>query len=815
LMAKETERLARGSPHPVIAAGSTGTVPATARLLQVIASLPNGTVVLPGLDKSLDEESWATLAEHPEHPQAGMAELSRKLGVRRDEVATVPGSEPDAVSRARLYLASEALRPAESTEHWQQFLAAEELSPEGRASFANALAGMRFVVAPNAHDEAEAIALILRSCIETPGKTAALVTPDRVLARRVAARLKRYDLAIDDSAGVLVARTVPGAFLDLVLGAFEKDVAPPELMALLKHPLALLGRRPEQARDAARLLERGAFRDVYVGQGLAGARAALEDGREEEKRGRLKLSDQERQAALRLVADLEAAFAPLTELARGDLPNPAARLAEAHAAVAERLACDASGSSSALWQGDAGEAISVLLTELIDAGHGLALTAADYPPFYRSLVAGEVVRPRTALHPRLFIWGPLEARLQQPDLVILGSLNEGVWPRHQEAGPWLSRPMREKLGLSPPERRIGLAAHDFAQALGAREVYLTRAHKVDGVQTVPSRWLQRLLALVKASGLEQKIEREQPWVQWARERDRAPFEPVKAPEPKPPVKARPKQLSVTRIERWIANPYEIFVRHILKLEPMQALGKEPDAAMRGTIVHRTLHDFSRAFPDALPADIEAELTRIANAYFAKLDGSPLVKAFWRPQLRCFARWFAATDARRRDGIARILTEVKGALPIGTGFTLTARADRIDLTEGGSVVIYDYKTGTLPRQSHVEKLHSPQLPLEALIAAEGGFSELGKRAVSGLVYIQASGRNEGGEEQDAANTDPSVLAKDALEKLSDLIARYADPDMPYEVKRRRGPFASAYDYDDYEHLARVKEWLTQEAEEDFR
>ena len=710
LMAKETERLARGSPHPVIAAGSTGTVPATARLLQVIASLPNGAVVLPGLDKSLDEESWATLAEHPEHPQAGMAELLRKLGVRRDEVATVPGSEPDAASRARLYLASEALRPAESTEHWQQFLAAEELSPEGRASFANALAGMRLVVAPNAHDEAEAIALILRSCIETPGKTAALVTPDRVLARRVAARLKRYDLAIDDSAGVPVARTVPGAFLDLVLGAFEKDFAPPELMALLKHPLALLGRRPEQARDAARALERGAFRDVYVGQGLAGARAALEDAREEEKRGRLSAGDH--QAALRLVADLEAAFAPLTELARGDLPNPAARLAEAHAAVAEKLARDASGSSSALWQGDAGEALSVLLAELIDAGHGLALTAADYPPFYRSLVAGEVVRPRTALHPRLFIWGPLEARLQQPDLVILGSLNEGVWPRHQEAGPWLSRPMREKLGLSPPERRIGLAAHDFAQALGAREVYLTRAHKVDGVQTVPSRWLQRLLALVKASGLEQKIEPEQPWVQWARERDRAPFEPVKAPEPRPPVEARPKQLSVTRIERWIANPYEIFARHILKLEPMQELGKEPDAAMRGTIVHRALHDFSRAFPDALPADIEAELTRIANAYFAKLDGSPLVKAFWRPQLRCFARWFAATEARRRDGIARILTEVKGALPIGTGFTLTARADRIDLTEGGSVVIYDYKTGKLPRQSHVEKLHSPQLPLEA-------------------------------------------------------------------------------------------------------
>jgi ATP-dependent helicase/nuclease subunit B len=275
-------------------------------------------------------------------------------------------------------------------------------------------------------------------------------------------------------------------------------------------------------------------------------------------------------------------------------------------------------------------------------------------------------------------------------------------------------------------------------------------------------------------------------------------------------------LSVTRIERWIANPYEIFARHILKLEPLQELGKEPDAAMRGQIVHRALQDFSRAFPDALPDDIEAELTRIAEAHFAKLEGSPLVEAFWRPQLRRFARWFAATEPARRAGVTRILTEADGALDLPVGFKLTARADRIDVALNGSIVIYDYKTGTPPRQSHVEKLHSPKMPLEALIAEEGGFAELGKRAVDRLVYIQASGRNEGGEEQDAANTDPSVLAKDALEKLSDLVARYADPAMPYEVKRRSAAaFATHYRYDEYEHLARVKEWLTQEAEEEFR
>ncbi|HEY6920434.1 MAG TPA: double-strand break repair protein AddB, partial [Methyloceanibacter sp.] len=447
LTEQETERLAQGSPYPVIAAGSTGTVPATARLLKTIASLANGAVVLPGLDLTLDDESWPLLGDHPEHPQAGMAELLRKLGVERKDVAFVPGSEPNASARARLHLVSEALRPAESTEHWRRFLDTDGLA---RASFANALIGIRMIVAPTAHDEAEAIALILKSVIETPGKTAALVTPDRVLARRVAARLKRYDLTIDDSAGVPVARTAPGAFLDLVLGAVDTNFAPSELMALLKHPLARVGRSPFEIRSAARAFERGAFRDIYVGQGLEGARHALRAARDDEKRRHAPINEQEQAVALKLVADLEVAFAPLTALFGDRTPRQAAEFARAHAEVAEALARDERGSPSALWQGDAGDALSVLLAELIDAGRSLTIGLADYPPFYRSLIAGEVVRPRFPLHPRLFVWGPLEARLQQPDVVILGSLNEGVWPRPQESGPWLSRPMREALGLSPP-----------------------------------------------------------------------------------------------------------------------------------------------------------------------------------------------------------------------------------------------------------------------------------------------------------------------------------------------------------------------------
>ena len=324
-------------------------------------------------------------------------------------------------------------------------------------------------IAPTAHDEAEAIALILRSCIETPGRTAALVTPDRVLARRVAARLKRYDLAIDDSAGVPVARTVPGAFLDLVLGAVESDFAPPELMALLKHPLALLGRRPAQARAAARALERGAFRDIYVGPGAC-RRAGRSRGRAR-RRQAPPLARSPSTSSRRRFSSSRISKPPSRRSRRCSArrpPHPASRLAEAHAAAAEALARDVNGSSSGLWQGDAGEALSVLLAELIDAGDSLTLRPPTTRPSIGACLPARWCGRARSLHPRLFIWGPLEARLQQPDVVILGSLNEGVWPRPQEAGPWLSRPMRETLGLPPPERRIGLAAHDFAQALGAR-----------------------------------------------------------------------------------------------------------------------------------------------------------------------------------------------------------------------------------------------------------------------------------------------------------------------------------------------------------
>lgn len=801
LMAQETARLADGSPFPVIAAGSTGTVPATARLLETIAHLPNGAVVLPGLDLSLDDESWEALSRHPEHPQAGMAELLTKLDATRTDVANLPGSDPAEQERARLRLVSETLRPAETTDRWQEALAGTDDAPVDMAA---ALQGLSLVEAPTAHDEAEAIALIMRWSIEQPGKTAALVTPDRELARRVAARLKDYGLAIDDSAGTPVRHTLPGTFLDLVLAAVESDFAPVELMALLKHPLTRLSRPAGEIRRVARVLERAILRDIYLGQGLSGAAQALA-----EPRPHAPATETERDEAAALVAALEAAFAPLADLFGGGEEVPAAKLVQAHAEASEALARDETGAAP-LWAGDAGEALSVLLSRLIEDGGGLQLAATSYPAVYRTLLAGQAVRPRRPAHPRLFIWGQMEARLQQPDLMVLGGLNEGSWPRPQDADPWLSRPMRAQLGLSPPERRIGLAAHDFAQALGAKSVVLSRALKVEGVPTVPSRWLQRLEALVSAAGLEEALQPPLTWVAWARERDAiADFAPAKPPKPCPPVSARPRKLSVTQIERWIANPYEIYAKHILKLSPLTALGAPPDIALRGSVFHTILNDFTKAYPDTLPDDIARVLGALGDAAFETMGAHPSLEAFWRPGFQLFAQWFAATEPVRRAAIVRSVSEVAGERTLPSGFRLTARADRIDEFEDGSLAIYDYKTGAPPNASHVTELYKPQLPLEAGIAKAGGFAELGPRDVSRLVYVRASGRGEGGEEQEASKERPDILGERAIEQLEGLIARFDDPHTPYEVKRRAGPaFASAYRFDDYAHLARVPEWLTE-------
>ncbi len=832
-LTQEAKLLSRHPPDgPVIVAGVTGSVPATATLMRAVLDLPNGIVVLPGLDRALDGEAWTEVRERaPSHPQYRLAKLLDALGIARDAVESLPieawpqpglrpaGSDPhpapSCADNTRARLMSEVMLPAALTGHWPELPRLLD-----REAMRDALSGVTLIEAGSAEEEAEAVALIMRRAAEDQTTTAALVSPDRVLARRVAIRLQAWGIRVDDSAGRPLAKTVPGAFLDLLLGALAGRFRPAPLMALLKHPLARLGLPVADVRRRARHLELLAFRRPYLGEGLDAVRAAVaEAGTGETRfvqppRAATRLNAEDRARSVELIDRVMAAFKPLLDLAGSSRSLPA--LAAAHTATAEALAIDETGSTEALWAEEAGEAASTLLAALQDesiAGPEIALT--DYPELYRTLAQGETVRPRVPVHPRLFIWGPFEARLQQPDIVILGGLNDGTWPERAEPDPWLNRPMLGSLGLPPPEARIGDAAHDFTMLFAGPRVIMTRAAKIDGVPAVPSRWLMRLEAVLQGLGLTDVLRptEDEPWLDWARERDRiGERRTIAAPAPKPTVANRPRQMSVTGVERWMANPYAIYARDILRFEEMPPLSGEPGERLRGIVIHEALTRFGRAYPERLPDDIGVKLASFAAEVFAELQPHPRVLALWRPRFERFARWFAETEAGRRQGLARVVTEVSGAhvLPAPAGpFRLTARADRLDVGQDGRLVIIDYKSGAVPKTKDVEALWSPQLPLEAAIAISGGFEGLVPSGIAGLRYIQAGGGDPPGEVTDLKIADPAALAAKALDGLGRLIAEYDRPETAYRALRRPG-LDARYRYDAYAHLARLKEWLGEEA-----
>ncbi|MEZ5843565.1 MAG: double-strand break repair protein AddB [Hyphomicrobiaceae bacterium] len=820
LILAEARRIAANPPPgPLIVAGVTGSIPATAELMRVVAGLDNGAIVLPGLDLDLDDESFvAVRAAHPEHPQHGLARLLEQLGVTRADVAPLVGVAPAPRLAARCRLVSEAMRPASTTDRWPHYFSAAD-----RTATAAATEAVAFIAAPTAQDEAEVVALILRETLETPGRTAALISPDRLLARRVAARLSTWGITVDDSAGRPFAKTPPGTFLELVVDAVAHGFEPVRLMALLKHPLTRLGESPRDIRRAARHLEIAALRGPWLGGGLAGIARTLDraradrdsDGIGQLSRAARRLWDDDWDTAARLVARLEQATLPLVALhADRDRAYPLAILARAHIAVAEALAAlpeDGDGSRG-LWSEEAGETGARIFARLMDETLSAPeLSAHDYADFYRVMIAAETVRVRVPVHPRLAIWGPFESRLQRPDVVVLGGLNDGVWPEIADPGPWLNRPMRATLGLPQPEERIGFAAHDMTQLMGAERVYLTRSQKVDGNPAVASRWLLRLHAVLAGLGLEDALAPDRQWLAWARGRDRiARRIEIPPPAPRPSLALRPRRLSVSAIETWIANPYALYARFILGLEALPALGEHPDASLRGSILHAALGRFAEAYPRALPDRVAERLVAEAGRQMAEHAGNPVVAAFWAPRFGRFAEWFAETEAARRGaGFRETRAEVAGRLVLdetdglAMPFTLTARADRIDIAADG-LVITDYKTASdmAPLARRARTLAAPQLPLEAAMALAGAFDGVAPLSVRALCYISASGGEPPGAEQTVKVDDIEALARTARAELARLVRHFDDEATPYRALRRAG---FSYDYDDYALLARVAEW----------
>lgn len=809
LIDAETDRLAAAPPRgPVIAAGSTGSIPATARLISMIARMPNGAVVLPGLDRQIDDAAWDAIDAAPQpsfsHPQFGLKQLLKRIGLERAAVSAL-GAAPTPEADARARIVSAAFRPASTTDAW-----AESFDPQAAAASAR---GLALIEAETAREEALVIAMALRETLERPGATAALVTPDRSIARRVAAEMRRWQINVDDSAGRPLGTTSAGVFARLAASAATEGDAH-TLIALLKHPLCRLG-LPEPAYSRAVAgLELGVLRGHRVRPGTAGLRAAhehrvdaLDDHREAERARRLRWLE----AAAPLIDALEDALKPLEALATAKTRVPLHRLAAAHLEVVEALVADPDLPDRLARRAD-GPVLTAALQGIADTGGvDFEVLPADWPSLFEALAGDAAVRGPVPTDDRLFIWGPLEARLQSVDRLVIAGLNEGTWPAAVEVGPWMSRPMLGTFGLEPPERRIGLAAHDVAQAIGAGDVVMSRAKRVSGTPTVASRWLQRLLAVSGADAAREIAARGRTYVAWAGALDApdGPAAPAARPNPTPPVEARPRRLGVTEIGTLIRDPYAVYARRVLGLSPLDPIAPSLEASERGTLIHDVLAGFIRDWQGPFDATAVAELVRLGEQAFRELDEAE-VTALWLPRFARIAEAFVALEAERAPGIRARHVEIGGRLERATPagpVTITGRADRIDEQADGTIVLLDYKTGTAPSPQQVATHLEPQLTIEALMLAAGGFGAIGNHPIGDLAYVELKGSKDPVRLRSVLDNkeakDAATLVGEVDERLRALLERYAFAAHGY-LSRARVQLEKSFD-GDYDHLARSREW----------
>ncbi len=786
---------------PVIIAGSTGSVPSTADLMSAVLSLSEGAVVLPGLDIAAPAETIAASVFDCAHPEHTMNKLVERLGVERGSIGQL--GEPEAAMAVRVDIVRRALVPAAVTDLWPQHAAVLDADPEGTDA---ALAGISLAIAANEAEEALSAAIALRQCLENPDARSILVTPDRTIIRRVVAELERFGIEVEDTAGQPLPQTPYGQLALLLVEAAAEGFPPVKAAAILGHPEARFGWTAARIRPAGRLIARKVLRGPRLAGGAPAISKALQALAEQAEAGgeSTLLSD-----AIALASTFGDAMAPLVAAATSPAPTLVdflGALRETLAHVTRRPEDDKDEPSRAERQ-----LLSILDEHLRAPDAGLALTGADFAPVLRALI-GNVLVLTPSRRARVMATGPIEARLLPTDRLVLVGLDEGVFPPVTDTGAWLSRPMRAGLGLSPPEVRIGLSAHDFSSALGAEDTVLIRSARRGGAPTVPTRFLQRLTGLIGPVRTEAMMARGDRFLDWARRLDDRSTTPRAArPNPTPPPAARPRMLPVTDIETLIRDPYAIYAKRILKLRPLDDFGETPDFGTRGTLIHDVLANFAATWTAPWDEAAVAALIEFGRGRFSEaLAAHPEVHALWWPRFQALARFIVLEFEARRAPLVRH-PEIEGSLKISDDFTLTGCADRIDIEADGRVTIIDFKTGRAPTAAQIAAQLTPQLPLEAVIARHGGFSRLASpREAAELVHVVLRGL-EGRDKVESytghapRGGDPVTLEETIAEaelRLRGLMRAYVDPKRGYLSRAR--PFRKT-DHGDYDHLARVSEW----------
>jgi ATP-dependent helicase/nuclease subunit B len=756
---------------------TTNPAPARARLARAIRGLPQGCVILPGYDFDLDEESWAAL--EASHPQFGLAQLLGAIGARREEVARwlAPASK---VPQGRATLLSQSLLPGAALHQWQK---RPTLTPSG----------LFRLEAADENEEATAIALVLRDALETPCRSAALITPDRQLATRVAAALKRFGITADNSAGEILANTPPAIFLRLIVQAAISQFAPLPLLSLLQHPLAAAGEAPEICRARARNLELAALRGPRPAPGFAGIAFRLREAHRQPERD--------------FLARLELRLAPAAGLPVAVNPAEAMR---AIIETAEALAETQEDSGAArLWAGESGSALSDLLLEALPVLETMPdIQNEDTANLIDAILANHVVRKPRAKdgHPRIAIWGLQEAGLQSVDVAVLAGLSEGIWPAQAEPGPWLNRPMRLAAGLPAPDEKIGIAAHDFfSLCCRCPTVILAAPARRDRAPAIPARWVTRLDALLRGAG---RTLDQHPAASWAQQLD-APESRVLRPKPapRPPAESRPRELSISSITTLMADPYAIYAQKILGIRNLKGLDEESDQSLFGEIVHAGLATFFSVARDFDAPNAGAELTTNLQIAMRAQRPRAALQAWWEARLERIASWIieAERDRRLLNPPVAMALEAKAILPVVEDFRLSGRIDRIEARQDGSVFIMDYKTGKQPSAKQVAAGNAPQLPLEAVMAEAGALGPEFVGPVTELAFWTLSGRHNSGEDKPLFSGKAAALRAaidNAAASLPRLFAKFADPATPYLA----APHPDRATYEDiYKGISRRGEW----------
>ncbi len=767
--------------YPIIAAGSTGSIPAVGRLLGVISQMPQGQVILPALDIYMDDDAWDHISAN--HPQHSLKSLLERIGADRKDVIELSNNDDGG---SRNILASEMMLPAQASAQWKDFPKRHDIEPM--------LQNLQYYPCATQQEEAALIALIMRESLQHKTNITALVTPDRNLARRVAALCRRWNIEVDDSAGKSLAETRLGKFMALTIkqGQAEFDVI--AMLSLLKISICRFSQDEKRYSKMLGLLETKFLRQDT----LYASREMLRDEI---------ASKEECAELLGFIDGFYAALKPLIYYKSQTKKHSFTDILKAHIKVMETLSTDLDKSGAEiLWRGDDGEAGAVFLSEILEHGELIDnVTLDEYEEILLSLMRDVTIRSAYNVHPRLLILGQLEARLSDADLFILGGLNEGVWPPDTGHDPWMSRPMRSEFGLPSFDQSIGIAAHDFVQGFCSDNVVMTRSEKIGGSPSVPARWLDRLDTVMRACGKNLSDLSAFPYRNWADFLDRPDkVIPFDRPAPKPPISARPKGASITKIDVWMKDPYAIYMYYVLNLRKIRPLLQDNDAALRGTILHKILENFTNAFPLKLPDNAEEELIAIAKNILEKRLEAPELMRYWWPKFLKIAAWFIEHERSWREGAKFFKSEIKGGIDIdiaGAPFNLHGTADRIDRMHGGYAVI-DYKSGGSFSKKALKSGALPQMPLEALILSKGGFPSIPKGESVYLGYWKLTGGAKAGEIR-AINGDLDETIEIVFEGLKNLITVFRELDTPFYAIPDT---SNAPRFNDYEHVSRLKEWV---------